>query len=69
MPPFVGMQAPSEHLVWPVGQLAAQALFAHTWPLEHIVEQVPQWVASEATQLPPQASRPALQRHWPPWQV
>jgi hypothetical protein len=63
------MQAPSVHFVWSVGQLAAQALFAHTWPLEHFVEHVPQCMASEPTQLPSQASRPALQRHWPPWQV
>ena len=67
MPPFDGMQAPSEHVIWPDGQLAAHALFAHTEVApEHIVVQVPQWVASEATQLLPHASRPALHRHWPP---
>jgi hypothetical protein len=69
LPPFVGTQAPSEHCTWPPGQLDAHVSFAHTWPLPHIVLQAPQWVASDATQVLPHESSPALQRHCPPWHV
>ena len=36
---------------------------------EHTVVQLPQCAAFEATQLPLQASRPALHAHWPAWQT
>jgi hypothetical protein len=50
-------------------QLAWQLLLLHTCPEGQAVVQPPQWVASAETQLPPQASRPALHRHLLAWQV
>jgi hypothetical protein len=41
----------------------------HTSIPEHTVVQFPQCAAFEGTQLPPQASRPALHAHWPDWQT
>ena len=62
-------QAPSEQGVWPVGQLSWQAPPLHTWMPVHTVVHEPQCAAFEATQAPPQASRPALHPHWPAWQT
>jgi hypothetical protein len=44
-------------------------LLLQTCPPEQAVLQPPQWVASEGTQLPPQASSPALHWHCPAWQL
>jgi len=41
-------------------------LLLQTCALLQTLLQPPQWFASVGTQLPPQASRPALHRHWPP---
>jgi hypothetical protein len=65
VPPFVGTQAPSVHATWPVGQLVAQASLAHIWSAPHIVSQLPQCAALDATQFDPQASRPLVQVHCP----
>ena len=57
------------HAVSPAPQLAWQELLLHTCAPAHVVVQLPQWLASEATQAPLQASRPAVHWHWPAWQV
>jgi hypothetical protein len=44
-------------------------LLLQTWPLEQVVPQLPQLVASEATQEPPQESCPDAHLHTPLWQV
>jgi hypothetical protein len=59
------MHAPFEHCVSPAPQLVWHELPLQTCPAAQVEEQPPQWVASGGTQLPPQASRPALQRHCP----
>jgi hypothetical protein len=63
--PLDGTHAPPEHIVWPDGHMAEQALLLQTWPLGQTVQLLPQWVASEATQAPPQRNRPVAQAHWP----
>jgi hypothetical protein len=62
-------QAPFEHCISPLAHTDWQELPLQTCPPLHMVEQPPQWVALGATQVPPQPSRPALQRHWPAWQA
>jgi hypothetical protein len=52
--------APPAHCISLAPQLPWQALLLQTWPPAHVVVQLPQWLASDATQLPPQASSPAL---------
>jgi len=42
------------HSVWLPEQLELQLLLLQTWGLVQVVEQFPQWVASDATQEPPQ---------------
>lgn len=61
--------APFEHRVSPDPQLDWHELPLQTCPVVQLCEQPPQWLASGGTQLPPQSSKPALQRHWPDWQV
>jgi hypothetical protein len=61
--------APSPHIVSPVAHIAWQELPLQTCPDAQVDEQPPQWVASGGTQVPPQASRPAVHRHWPAWQL
>jgi hypothetical protein len=46
-----------------------QVVPLQTWPFGQTLEQLPQWVASEATQLPLQSSRPLPQTHCPFWQA
>jgi hypothetical protein len=67
--PLDGMHAPPEHMIWPDGHIAEQALALHTWPLWHTVQLGPQWVASEATHCPLQFIRP--DEHWqvPFWHI
>jgi hypothetical protein len=40
------------HSIWLPEQLALQLLLLQTWGLVQVVEQFPQWVASDATQEP-----------------
>jgi len=61
--------APPAHAVSSPAQLDWQELLLHTCAPAHALVQVPQWLASEDTQVPLQASRPALHWHWPAWQV
>ena len=68
-PPVVETHEPSEHIVSPAAQPVWQLLALQTCPDAHAIEQPPQWVALDDTQLPPQARSPELQRHWPFWQV
>ena len=62
------------HVIWPLVQVELQALLLQTWLAWHVVVQLPQWVASDATQEPLQSSSPAWQPHapfrqvWPPRQ-
>jgi hypothetical protein len=63
-PPVGGTQEPSEHWVVPPGQVLWQVPALQTSVPVHVVAQFPQWAAFEATQLPPQESRPALHTHW-----
>jgi hypothetical protein len=62
-------QAPFGHRVSPPAHTAWQELALQTCPPLQPALQPPQWVASGATQLPPQSSRPALHRQWPAWQL
>jgi hypothetical protein len=62
-------QAPLPHSVSPAPQPDWHILLLHTCPPLQLVAQSPQRVASEATQAPLQASRPALHWHWLAWQV
>jgi hypothetical protein len=66
---MVSTHAPPGQAVSPVLQLDWQVLPLQTWPPVHAVEQLPQWLASEETQAPPQASRPAVHMHALAWQV
>ena len=63
-------QAPPGHWVVPEAQLDEQLPLLQTEvvPL-HAIVQVPQWVASDDTQLPLQRNRPVLQTHAPAWQL
>jgi hypothetical protein len=61
--------APIPHIVSPVAHIVWQELLLQTCPDGQLVEQPPQWVASGGMQVPPQSRRPALQRHWPAWQL
>ena len=62
--------APPEHWVDPVGQLEVQLLLLQTGVAPvHVVVQLPQWVASDWTQLLPQRRSPALHTHWPAVQL
>ena len=61
--------APTAHAVSPAAQLAWQELALQTCVPAHVIVQLPQWLASEATQAPLHASRPALHWHCPAWQV
>jgi hypothetical protein len=62
------VQAPPEHCISPAAQLLEQAPPLHTCVPEQVVVQVPQWLLSEATQAPPQSSKPAPHLHTPAWQ-
>jgi hypothetical protein len=55
--------------IWLPEQLVPQLLLLQTWLPVQTVEQVPQWVASEATQEPLQLSMPEGHLHWLSWQV
>jgi hypothetical protein len=44
-------------------------LLLQTCPHAQALVHPPQWVASDGTQLPLQASSPALHWHFPAWQV
>lgn len=57
------------HIICPPSQLELQLLLLHTWLAWHIVAQLPQWVASEATQEPLHSSWPGWHWHWLFWQV
>jgi hypothetical protein len=57
------------HSIWPPEQLELQLLLLQTSLAWHVIVQLPQWVASDATQEPLQSSRPAWHRHWLLWQV
>jgi len=68
-PPVGETQEPSEHCVVPPGQLDWQVPALQTSVPVHVIVQLPQWAAFEATQVPLQESKPALQTHWPAWQT
>jgi hypothetical protein len=53
--PVVSTQA-VPHMVWLLEQLELQLLLLQTWPVVQVIEQLPQWVASDATQEPLQES-------------
>jgi hypothetical protein len=57
--PLMLAQEPLEHWVVPLAQLVAQAPALQTWPDGQALVQLPQWVASDDTQTPPQLSSPA----------
>ena len=63
------MQAPFGHCVSPPAHTDWHELPLQTCPPPQLCEQPPQWRESGGTQIPPQASRPALHRQWPAWQV
>lgn len=65
--PFVTTQAVPQR-VCPAAQLEVQALLLQTCPAAQVVVQLPQWVASDETQLPLQ-SIPDWQAQAAPWQV
>ena len=46
-----------------------QVPLLQTWPVAQVVPQLPQLVASDATQEPPQESCPDAHLHTPLWQV
>jgi hypothetical protein len=48
-----------------VGHIEAQAVPLHTWPPVQTLVQLPQWVASDGTQLPLQSSKPLGQTQVP----
>jgi len=52
-----------------VGHIDAHVVPLQTWPPVQALLQLPQWVASEGTQLPLQSRRPLPQTHCPPWQA
>jgi len=66
-PPFWTQVLPHISGVAPVHDVE-QVVPLHTWPLGQAFVQLPQWVASEGTQLPLQSRRPLLQTHCPFWQ-
>jgi hypothetical protein len=66
--PLDGTHAPPEHMIWPDGHIAMQALLLQTWPLGQAL-QPPQCCASEETQAPLQRKRPVAQVHVPFWQL
>ena len=57
------------HKVWVPEQLELQLLLLQTWPVVQAIAQLPQWVASDATQEPLQLSMPDGHLHWLSWQV
>jgi len=61
--------APFVQAVSPVPQLPWQVLLLHTCVPAHVVVQLPQWLASEDTQVPLQASSSAVHWHCPAWQL
>ena len=48
---------------------SCRLLLLQTWPVVQVIAQLPQWVASEATQEPLQLSMPDGHLHWLSWQV
>ena len=67
--PVVSTQA-LPHMVWLLEQLELQLLLLQTGADDgQTVEQLPQWVASDATQEPLQESCPDAHLHAPLWQV
>lgn len=68
-PPVGETQEPSWHCIVPPGQLVWQLPALQTSVPVHVIAQLPQCAAFEATQVPLQASNPALQTHWPAWQT
>jgi hypothetical protein len=67
-PPLATQVLPHMSGVVPVHDVE-QVVPLQTWPLGQALVQLPQWVASEGTQLPLQSRRPLPQRHCPPWQA
>jgi hypothetical protein len=68
--PWVGStQEPSPHWVVPSGHIVWQVPALQTSVPLQVVLQSPQCDAFDATQLPPQESRPAVQTHWPIWHI
>jgi hypothetical protein len=65
----VELQAPSEHVVLPDGQVAAHDPLSHTWGEGQGMQPLPQCVESEATQEPPHETSPDAQTHDPFAQV
>jgi hypothetical protein len=72
------MQALFTQLWLPVQHAVPHVVPAHvevhcpavqTWLPVHAIEQLPQWVASDATQEPLHSSVPDAHLHWPLWQV
>jgi hypothetical protein len=57
--PVMFAHEPLGHWVVPVAQLVAQALALQTWPDGQALPQLPQLVAEDDTQAPPQLSSPA----------
>jgi len=57
------------HSVRPLSQLEVQAPLLHTWPDWQTIEQLPQCVASDATQDPLQSISPDWHWHAPLWQT
>jgi hypothetical protein len=56
------LHALSEHFVLPAGHIERQEPPLQTWPDAQAVQEAPQCVTSEATQLPPQDTYPLA--HW-----
>jgi hypothetical protein len=63
-PPFATQVLPHISGVEPVHD-EEQVVPLHTWPFGQAFVQLPQWVASEGTQLPLQSSRPLLHTQLP----
>jgi hypothetical protein len=57
------------HMVWLPEQVEPQLLLLQTSPVAQVIEQLPQWVASDATQEPLQKICPDAHLHTLPWQV
>jgi hypothetical protein len=68
-PPVGETQEPSRHCIVFAGQLDWQVPALQTSVPVHVTVQLPQWAEFEATHVPSQASKPALQTHWPAWQT
>ena len=65
---LVSTHAPAEHCICPVAQAPAHALLVQTCVPGQVVVQLPQWVLSDETHMPPH-SMPEVQTQLPAWHI